>query len=116
MYLKRLAMKKMIILLILLPAILNAQFKRSATELAKENIQEYLTGKLFKNQPYQAISYGKLAAQKEDDPSIVWSIEHKFAITEIEESRDKKMPVQKLHKFMFYFDNKMHVVRAESYF
>jgi hypothetical protein len=109
-------MKKMIFLLMLLPAVLNAQFKRSATELAKENIQEYLTGKLFKNQPYQAISYGELVARKEDDPSIVWSIEHKFAITEVEAGVDKKTAVHKLHKFMFYFDNKMHVVRADSYF
>src|SRR5215831_13149183 len=101
MHLKSSAMKKIIFLLILVPSVLNAQFKRSATELAKENIQDYLTSKLFKNQPYKAISYGELMARKEEDnPSIVWSIEHKFVFSDVEATTDKKIPAPKLHDFM----------------
>ena len=114
---KRLINTINLFLLMLIPAVLNAQFKRSATELAKENIQEYLTTKLFKDQPYKAISYGELMGRRErSNSSIAWSITHRFAITEMESIADKKMPVEKLHQFMFYFDDKMNVIRAESYF
>ncbi|MFI5187762.1 MAG: hypothetical protein ACHQF0_13610, partial [Chitinophagales bacterium] len=85
-------------------------------ELAKENIRDYVTGKLFKNDSYQSISYGELSARKGKDPKIAWSIEHKFAITGIQKNADKITSVQKLHRFLFYFDDKMNVLWAESYF
>lgn len=108
-------MKKIIFLLLFIPAFANAQFKRSATELAKENIQEYLKSKLFKNPTYQPVSYGELTSRTESDRSIAWSIEHKFVITEFRIRDDKKNPVQKLYRFIFYFDNKMQIVSAESF-
>ena len=44
MFIKNLVMKKILILLLLIPAVVNAQFKRSATEIEIETIREYLTG------------------------------------------------------------------------
>ncbi len=49
---------------LLLPVFGKAQFKRSATALAKENIQTYLTQKIFKDQPYQPVSFGELNVLK----------------------------------------------------
>jgi len=109
-------MKKTLLLLLLIPAVVNAQFKRSATELAKETVREYLTGKLFKNGSYQPVHYGELTACKENDPAVAWSIEHKFEIINGQLGADKKDSVQQLYKFVFYFDKKMNVLRAESFF
>jgi len=108
-------MKRVVFLFVFMPAVLNAQFNRSATELARENVHDYITTKLFKSGSYQAVSYGRLTSRKADDPSIAWSIEHTFAVTEIEMVDDKKIIVKRQYKFLFYFDNKMNVLRAESY-
>jgi hypothetical protein len=112
-----LAMKKSFFLLFFfLPFAVTAQFKRSATELAKENAQEYLAHKVFKNQAYQSISYGDLRARRESDREIAWSIEHTFRIIENDVHDIRKTPVQKIHRFIFYFDNKMRVLGATSLF
>jgi hypothetical protein len=108
-------MKKIIILFFLVPLFAQAQFKRSGTELAKENIQHYLTGKLFKGGSYQSISYGELTAHK-GDRDIAWTLPHDFAITEFEIRIDKKDSVTRSYRFLFYLDNKMNVLRAERYF
>jgi hypothetical protein len=116
-YSKMLAMKRsFFLLLFFLPFALTAQFKRSATELAKENAQEYLADKVFKSQAYQSISYGELRARRERDRGIAWSIEHTFRIIENEVHDARKTPVQKIHRFIFYFDNKMRVLGATSLF
>ena len=109
-------MKTIPFLLFLLPIVLNAQINRSATELAKENIHEYVTGKIFNGHQYQSVSYGVLTPRKERNQDIMWSIEHKFQITETESQGDKKLSAQKPYKFMFYLDKKMKVLRAETYF
>ena len=107
-------MRIILFLSLLFPVVVNAQFKRSATELAKENIREYLTGKLFKNRPYQSISYGDLTPLKGNDPEVGSYIKHQFAITETQIHGDKKDSVQRAYKFIFYLDNKMSVLGAES--
>ncbi|HMG68843.1 MAG TPA: hypothetical protein VK588_14190 [Chitinophagaceae bacterium] len=109
-------MKKLLFLAIVIPAFASAQYKRSATELAKENVQEYVTGKLFRNGSYQPVSYGELTTPRENDPSIAWFIEHKFAITEMKTTGVKKDSVQKIYRLLFYFDDKMNVLKAESFF
>jgi hypothetical protein len=108
-------MKKILFLLLIIPAVVNAQFKRSATELAKETIRDYLTGRLFKNSSYQSIHYGQINACKEKDPEVVWSIEHEFEISSNQPGANKKDSVQKIYRFIFYFDKKMKVLRAESF-
>jgi hypothetical protein len=109
-------MQRIAFLLLFLPAIINGQINRSATEFAKENIQQYVTSKIFAGHHYQPISYGELKSRKERNPDIVWAIEHKFEITETQIDDAKKQPVEKSHRFMFYLDRKMKVRRAETFY
>jgi len=109
-------MRITLFLLLLFPAVLNAQINRSATELAKENIQEYVTSRLFSGHQYQPVSYGELKPREEKNQDVIWSITHKFEITETESHADKKISVQKSYEFVFYLDKKMKVRRAESYY
>ena len=109
-------MKKFLFLLVLLPSLVNAQFKRSATELARDNIREYVTGKLFRSGSYHATSYGDLTVHKTNEPSIAWTLQHDFTITEIQTLADKRDSIHKSYRFLFYLDDKMNVIRAESYF
>ncbi|HEV8286411.1 MAG TPA: hypothetical protein VGQ09_19015 [Chitinophagaceae bacterium] len=108
-------MRIILFLLLVFPAVVNAQFNRSATELAKETIREYLTGKIFKDQSYRPISYGEIKPRKQKDSDIAWSMIHKFEITEIQTQADKKINVQKPHQFIFFMDEKMKVLKAESF-
>jgi hypothetical protein len=97
------------------PVLLNAQINRSATELAKENIHEYLTDKIFKSDPYRPVSYGELRALDEKHSEARWSIVHKFEITEVQNEAEKKVSTQKPYEFIFYLDEKMRVLLARSY-
>jgi len=107
-------MRTILYLLLSFPVVVNAQFKRSATELARENIREYLTEKLFKNRSYRSILYEDLTSLKGNDAAIESYIKHEFTITEPQIHANKKDSVQKIYKFIFYFDNKMRVLGAES--
>jgi hypothetical protein len=93
-----------------------AQINRSATELARENIRNYLTDKIFKNAPYLPVSYGELKPQHDRSAEIKWTIVHKFKITEAQLDEDKKVFIQKPYDFIFYLDDKMKVLTAMSYF
>ena len=106
-------MRTMLFLLLLMPALSNGQFKRSATELAKDNIRDYVTQKLFKNHSYQPISFGDLTMNKGGGSLFSSLIKHKFAISEMEAQGDMKVAVQKEYLFVFYFNDKMRVQMAE---
>ena len=107
-------MRTLLFLLLLIPALSNAQFKKSATELAKDNIRDYLTQKLFKNLSYQPISYGELTDNRRGSSLFTSLISHKFSITEIESHDNIKVPVHREYLFVFYFNDKMKVQMAES--
>ena len=107
-------MRTILFLLFLIPALSNAQFKRSATELAKDNIRDYLTQKLFKNLPYQPVAYGELKNNTGGGAKFSSLIEHRFVITDSESHETMKVPVRKEYLFVFYFDDKMKVQMAES--
>jgi hypothetical protein len=107
-------MRTIIFLLLLIPALSNGQFKKSATELAKDNIRDYLTQKLFKSLSYQPISYGELIDNKAGSSTFTSLIRHKFSITEVESHDNIKVPVQREYLFVFYFNDKMKVQMAES--
>ena len=109
-------MRKLLFLFLFIPSFVNAQINRSAGELARENIQEYLTKKLFKQQPYKPVSFSDLRVYGETKSDIEWTIDHKFEITEKgKDAFQHSVNVQKLYKFIFYLDDKMKVLRAESY-
>jgi hypothetical protein len=107
-------MRLLILVLLLVPLVHNAQVNRSANELAKENIKTWLLSRLFKDQPYKPVKYGELKPVSEKNPNIAWMIMHHFEIEEAEPDPEKKAPVQKPYKFAFYLDKKMTVVRAEA--
>lgn len=108
-------MRQIVFVLLFCPVFIGAQINRSATELAKENIQEYITGKVFNGCQYQPLSYGALKDRKDRNPEIVWSIEHSFQITETITTHDKRFAQHKPYKFMFYLNKRMKVMRAETY-
>ena len=108
-------MRSIVLLLCLFPVMLSAQINRSASELARENIREYLTDKIFKSFPYQPLSYGELKPLKEKNTDVRWSMIHNFEVTENQIEDDKKVPVQKPYEFIFYLDDKLKVRRAKSY-
>jgi hypothetical protein len=107
-------MRTILFLLLVIPAVSNAQFKRSGTELAKDVIRDYVTQKLFKNLSYQPVSFGELTTNRGGGPAFSSLIKHKFAITQIESHENMKVPVQKEYLFVFYFNDKMKVQMAES--
>jgi hypothetical protein len=106
-------MRTALFLFLLIPALSNAQFKRSATELAKDKIRDYVTEKLFKNVSYQPISFGELTANSAGGSTFSSLIKHKFAITDTESHESIKTPVQKQYEFVFYFNDKMKIQMAE---
>lgn len=106
-------MRKTLLLLLVFPSFLNAQINRSATELAREKIREYIETKLFKDMPYQAVSYGEMKSYKEPNSAITWTIVHDFEITETQMIADKKIAVKKPYHFYFYLDKRIKVLRSE---
>jgi len=109
-------MRIILFLSFLFPVLIHAQINRSATEFAKEKIAEYITTKLFKGNSYQPGSYGELREWKEKSSEISWSIDHKFEITEVQYNYGKKLAVQRPYKFTFYFDDRMKIVKAETFY
>ena len=108
-------MRTILFLLLVIPALSDAQFKRSGTELAKDVIKDYLTQKIFKNLSYQPVSYGELTANRGGGSRFSSFIEHKFVITDTESHENIKVPVQREYLFVFYFNDKMKVQMAESF-
>jgi len=108
-------MRITLFLLLIFPVVINAQINRSATEFAKEKIEDYVTGKLFKNNSYKPVSYGKLKPLDEKNSGIKWVIQHEFEITESHSNTGKMEFVHKPYRFAFYFDEKMKVLKAESW-
>jgi hypothetical protein len=109
-------MRSLIFLSLILPLFATAQINRSARELASEQVRDYVTRKLFKDQPYKSVSFGELKAHKENDSEIAWKIEHQFEITAVHKFSDELPGTSKSYKFLFYLDSKMKVLRAESFF
>jgi hypothetical protein len=110
-------MRSLLFLLAAFPLFSDAQINRSATLFASEQVQEYVVGKLFKNQPYKALSFGELKArQKVKDSEITWTLAHKFEIMESQNFYNNKTAVPKVYNFLFYLDDKMKVLKAESFF
>lgn len=107
-------MRTILLALLFVPLVHQAQVNRSATELAKENIKTWLLSKLFKDQPYKPGTYTDLKSVVDKNPNVSWLIMHRFEIEESEIDPDTKSHIQKPYKFAFYLDRKMGVVRAEA--
>ena len=108
-------MRILLLSLFSLPFFAGAQINRSANEVARESIQEYICQKLFKNQAYAAGQYGDLQPQNDRETYVAWSITHQFEITDSQYVSNKRVPVRTTHNFSFYFDKKLKVIKAEGY-
>lgn len=106
----------LLLFLVLFSLQASSQINRSATELAKENVKEYIISKIFRDLPYKPFSFGELKAQQEPQPDITWSMSHRFEIIDSQFKNDKRVPVARQYYFSFYLDKKLKVVTAESYY
>jgi hypothetical protein len=116
MFLKLTVMRVLFFLLISFPFYLKAQINRSANELAREKVADYIVTKLFKDLTYQPVSYGELKESKQPQSDINWVIRHNFEIIDSQFVADRKIAVRKPYSFSFYLDKKLKVLTAESFY
>ncbi|MGZ8557717.1 MAG: hypothetical protein ACXWWC_05270 [Chitinophagaceae bacterium] len=109
-------MRSFFILFMGIPLFSISQVNRSANELAREKVKDYIVTKIFKDMNYHPVSYGELQPQKQDHSETAWSISHKFEITDSQYLADKKIAIRKPYFFSFYLDKKLKVLGAQSYF
>jgi len=109
-------MRILLLSLFSLPFFCGAQINRSANEVARERVQEYIGAKLFKDLEYKPGDYGELKSQNDRDNDIAWSLSHKFEITDTQFVSDKRIAVRKSYNFSFYLDKKLKVIKAERYY
>ena len=109
-------MRSILLLTVLVPVLGSAQINRSARELASETIGQYITTRLFKNQAYEPISFGKLREMKDYNSDIIWTFDHKFRITEKKRNDKEKPSMVKTYNFTFYLDREMRVKLADGSF
>ena len=91
------------------------QINHSATELAKENVQEYLVKKIFRNKVFRPLEYGSLEPYAHYDPDISWVFEQRCEVTQTVRYPGKDSTYTLPYKFVFYLDSKLKVFRAESF-
>ena len=108
-------MRILLLIFISFPFFSKAQINRSANELARERIQEYIVTKVFKDLPYKPMSYGELKSHSQPRSEMAWSINHKFEIVDSEFVADKKIAVTKPYDFSFFLDKKLNVIGAENF-
>ena len=108
-------MRMLLLLLLGVPFFSKSQINRSANELAREKVQEYIVTKIFKGLSYKPLSYGELKPQKQPEVEIAWSMSHKFEILDSQFVANKKIAVRKSYDFSFYLDKKLKVIAAESF-
>ena len=107
-------MLRIVFILLLLPVLSHAQINRSAKELAKENIEEYLSQKIFKNQPIQPGKIGELVAYQKNGVGITWKVQYKMDLKEKQNDTDSTRNVP--CKFTFYLDREFMVLLADRWF
>lgn len=110
-------MRSLLLVLLVFPLLAGAQINRSAKELASEKIQEYIVQKLFKNKQYTPVSYGEMKQVGGKQSNVVWELAHKFEIVEGgKPSFGQAATIRQSYKFLFYLDEKMKVLKAETYY
>jgi hypothetical protein len=100
--------------LLILPLASISQANRSANQLAHENIQDYITHKIFKDKAYKPLSYQDLVSNK-DGTECVWKVAHKFEVGSRDEERQHENTDWSRFSFTFYLNKKLKVVKAEGF-
>jgi hypothetical protein len=110
-------MRSILFIFLAVPFLTTAQINRSAREFAGEQVQEYITTKLFRDLTYRPVSFGDIKTYDDKkNKEIFWTIVHTFEVTDKPKTFDQKAATTKQYKFLFYLDDKMKVIRADSYF
>jgi hypothetical protein len=103
-------MRILFLLFLLAPVVCSAQINKSATELAREKVQEYVVNKLLITPLYESSSYGELKPQLLTRTKASWGMECRF-----ETQKNSSSGLNQAYRMFFYFDKRMKIVRAESY-
>ena len=93
-----------------------SQINRSATELAEENVQDYIENKIFKDKSYKPVSFSKLKSEESKDRKIEWRIDHEFQIAKTDKVNGGQAIIYQPYSFVFYLDEKMEVVKVAGYY
>lgn len=107
-------MRIVFLFLLIVPMGAKAQAKRSANELAHENIQEYITSKIFKDKVYKPLLYKDITSNKDGTESI-WKVVHKFDVANKNEGTSSETTEWRHCTFTFYLSKKMKVLKADGY-
>ncbi|HEX2606553.1 MAG TPA: hypothetical protein VHK91_04200 [Flavisolibacter sp.] len=107
-------MRTLLLLLLLAPVWAQAQLNRSAKELSKEKIKEYVTTKLLAGKVYKPLAFEDIIPVRDRDPEVVWSIQHRFEAAEQEWVKEAVREENKMYNVTFYLDRKLNIRRAES--
>ena len=104
----------LILLFIATPVFSFSQINRSATELARERVVEYITTKIFQGSNYEPVNKGKLIHVEDPSRKYEWSFSHMFNTIDKQYVSGRWTEIKKPHFFSFYLDKKMKVVGAAS--
>ena len=91
----------------------SGQVNRSARELAIENVQAYLSNKLFKSAIISP-RYGPLKPWPQRNATIAWTIENQFDVWENNNNYEHQEKEKVSYRFSFYLNKKMEIIRAEK--
>jgi len=106
---------RLTLLLLLIGFQANSQLNRSALELARENAQDFLSSKIFKNKDYHPMTFSNLEPYKQYSPDISWVLEHRCEVGNETHYSGRDTTIYTTYKFVFYLDRKLKVFRAESF-
>ncbi|HEU4472855.1 MAG TPA: hypothetical protein VFR58_17295 [Flavisolibacter sp.] len=106
-------MPRFVIILCLLPLSAAAQKEASASRLARENILEYVSSKIFRSG--FDLANGPLQSSGEKDSKIAWTMTCRLEVPASREQSDSstKRTVQ-VYDFQFFLDHRLRVLQASS--
>jgi len=110
-------MKIILLALFILPTIAGAQFKKSAQELATENITKYLSNSVLKDRVFKIVSQGDMKNFNSKDSDISWFVEQQVETTDAQKISDgSSKTVKQLYNFTFYLDRRFEVLKSDCYY
>ena len=108
-------MRLLLLLLLATPFLADAQINRSDNEEPQSITKDYIVKKVFRNKEYKPVWYSPLRERINKNEGTSWVIEHRFEISDKQPSSFDKGTSKKEYSFIFFFDKRMNILRAESY-
>jgi hypothetical protein len=110
-------MKIILLAFFVLPIVVKAQFKKSAQELATENITKYLSSSVLKDRVFKMVSEADIRTFNAKDSDISWMVEQQVETTDSQKTSDtSSKTIKQLYNFTFYLDRKFEVLRSDCYY